>query len=114
MLAANKRHLFAFSSRLRMRRDVGHEALRADPGVDLEVRRAHDVLFFLRLRVVEERLVALFELERPLVGFLPLARADPRLEPRFVWRALRFEREGVSESPLSSGCVPGLAAPSAV
>jgi hypothetical protein len=101
LFLACKRHLFAFSPRRRIRGDAGHEALRADPGVDLEVRRGHDVLFFLRLRVVEERLLALFELElartpssssrnesanlSTSVVFLPLARAEPRFEPRFLW-----------------------------
>jgi hypothetical protein len=114
LFLADEGHLFAFSLHLRIRRDVGHEALGADPGVDLEVGRGHDVPFFLRLRVVEERLLALFELERPLVGFLPLARAVPRFEPRFVWRVRRFEPPAVSPSPPSPDCATGLAAPSAV
>ena len=47
---------------------------------------------FLRLRVVAERLLALFELERRLLlALLPLDRAEPRFEPRLVCRVLRFE-----------------------
>jgi hypothetical protein len=63
---------------------------------------------------LDERLLALFELERPLVDFLPLARAEPRFEPRFVWRLLRFEPPPVSLSPLSPDCAFGVAAPSGV
>jgi len=41
LLVAGERHLFfAFSPRLRIRRHARHEALRADAGLDLEVRRA--------------------------------------------------------------------------
>lgn len=129
LFVVGKRHLFAFSPRLRIRRDVGDEALRADAGVDLEVRRAHDVLFFFRLRVAEERLLALLglELARTLssssrnesanlstsVVFAPPDRAEPRFEPRFLRRLVRFEPLTVSPSPLSLGCAPWLVASSA-
>jgi hypothetical protein len=113
LFLAGERHLFAFSLRVRIWRDVWHEALGADLGVDLEVGCGHDVLF-LRLRVVEERPLALFELERPLVRFLPLAGAEPRFEPRFVWRVRRFESPAGPPSPPSPDCATELAAPSAV
>lgn len=115
LFVAGKRHLFAYSPRLRVRRDVGHDALRADAAGDFEVGRGHDLL--LRLRVVEERLLALvglFELDRPLVVFPPLARAEPRFEPRFVWRVRRFEPPAVRPALLAPDWAPGLLAPSAV
>jgi hypothetical protein len=110
LFVAVERHLLRPGARIR--RDVGHEALGADPRADLEVRRGQDAPFFLRPRVPEERLVPLFELERELAVFLPLARAEPRFEPRFVWRLLRFAPPAVWPPPPPPEFAPCPAVPS--
>jgi hypothetical protein len=61
----------SFARRSQCRLRASERRRRRDFGVDLEVRRGHDV-FFLRLRVVEEPLLTVFELELPPLVVLAL------------------------------------------
>jgi hypothetical protein len=73
------------------------------------VRRAHDELFLERLRDEADELLPLFldpdrlfddrEPFRAEADFDPLDRVEPRFEPRFVWRELRFREPPGAPSP---------------
>jgi hypothetical protein len=104
-LLPGERHV---SVRLRLgsRRRAHSQCARTQSDPDLEVLR-HDDLFLDRLRDELELLRVLFELDRLLdpellwleLDFVPLARFEPRFEPRLVLRGLRF-----CEAPDACSC----------
>jgi hypothetical protein len=93
---------------LRVRRRMCDDIVRAEPDVDLEIRCGHD--FFARLLEPDRDLLPeLLEAERLLEDDarlllaperLPLERADPRFEPRFVARDLLVLDEAAWPSPV--------------
>jgi hypothetical protein len=86
--------LGAFRGDLGVGRNESRQPSRPQRDADLEVRHAHE-RFFWRLRdVLEERLLELLDVDRPL-GVERFDRVEPRLLPRFVSRV----------PPASSPCV---------
>jgi len=70
---------------------VADQHSRTEAGEELEVRRVgHSGFLFARLLDAEERLLVPFADARLRVVFEPLARVDPRFEPRLVCRVRRL------------------------